>query len=185
MQRSNRVRSVLITLAAVAVMARPAPVRAGPDALPPIDPKEEFAKQMVVRSPESLEYIEIPGMPACSTAAILHGNPVLGPADVILKLASGCRVPWHWHTANETLVVISGQGTITMKEGPPLKFVPGAYAYLPAHHAHQATCVRTCLFFSGADARFDIHYVDESGTEIPLEQAMAATQTPKPKRRKK
>ena len=183
MQRSNRVRSVLITLAAVAVMARPAPVRAGPDSFPPMDPKEEFAKQMVVRSPESLEYIAIPGMPTCSTAAILHGNPVLGPADVILKLASGCRVPWHWHTANETLVVISGQGTITMKEGPPLKFVPGAYAYLPAHHAHQATCVRTCLFFSGADARFDIHYVDESGTEIPLEQAMAATS--KPKRRKR
>jgi hypothetical protein len=39
--------------------------------------------------------------------------------------------------------------------------------------------------FSGADARFDIHYVDESGTEIPLEQAMAATRPPKSKRRKK
>ena len=176
-------RSVLIGLAAAA-MAQPAPVRAEPAALPPIDPKAEFVKQMVVKNPESLEYIAIPDMPACSTAAILHGNPVLGPASVILKLASGCRVPLHWHTANETLVVISGQGSITMKEGPPLKFVPGAYAYLPAHHSHQATCVRTCLLFSGADARFDIHYVDERGTEISLEQAMAAMQTPKPKRRK-
>ena len=172
-------------LAAVVAVARLVPARAEVPALPPVDPKADFAKQMVVVRPESLEYIAIPNMPACATAAILHGNPVLGPADVILKLASGCRVPWHWHTANETLVVISGQGTIAMKEGPPLKFVPGAYAYLPAHHAHQATCVRTCLFFSGADARFDIHYVDEGGTEISLEQAMAATSKPTPKRRKK
>ena len=179
------IRPWLITLAAVAVLGRVAPARAEVPALPPVDPKGDFVKQMVVKNPESLEYIAIPDMPACSTAAILHGSPVLGPAAVILKLASGCRVPLHWHTANETLVVISGQGSITMKEGPPLKFVPGAYAYLPAHHAHQATCVRTCLLFSGADARFDIHYVDERGTEIPLEQAMAAMQTPKPKRRKK
>jgi quercetin dioxygenase-like cupin family protein len=102
---------------------------------------------------------------------------------VLLKLASGCRVPRHWHTANETLVVISGQGSITMQDGPPLKFVPGAFAYLPAHHSHQATCRRTCVLFSGADAAFDIHYVDDRGQEIPLEKAMAAR--PKPKRRKR
>jgi quercetin dioxygenase-like cupin family protein len=149
----------------------------------PVDPKEEAAKKMVVLNPESLEYIVIPDMPACATAAILHGNPRFGPATVLLKLASGCRVPRHWHTANETLVVISGQGAITMQEGPPLKFVPGAYAYLPAHHAHQAACTRTCLLVNGADAAFDIHYVDDRGEEIPLEKAMAAT--PKPKRRKK
>ena len=174
---------MLIALAAVALMAGRAPVRAEVPALPPVDPKAEFIKQMVVRSPESLEYEAIPDMPACATAAILHGNPVLGPAAVILRLASGCRVPRHWHTANETLVVISGQGSITMQDGPPLKFVPGAYGYLPAHHVHQAVCTRTCLLFNSADARFDIHYVDDRGQEIPLEQAMGAT-TP-PKRRKK
>jgi quercetin dioxygenase-like cupin family protein len=134
-------------------------------------------------NPDSLEYIAIPDMPACSTAAILHGNPRFGRASVLLKLTSGCRVPWHWHTANETLVVISGQGSIAMKDGPPMKFAPGAYAYLPANHVHQATCTRTCVLFSAADAAFDIHYVDERGQEIPLEKALGAT--PKVKRRKK
>ena len=172
---------MLLTLAAVAVMT-PAPVRAEMPTFP-VDPKEEASKKMVVLNPGSLEYIAIPDMPTCATAAILHGNPRFGPATVLLKLASGCRVPRHWHTANETLLVISGQGAITMQDGPPLKFVPGAYAYLPAHHAHQAACARTCLLFNGADAAFDIHYVDERGEEIPLEKAMAAT--PKPKRRKK
>ena len=87
------------------------------------------------------------------------------PAWVLLKLASGCRVPWHWHTANETLLVISGRGTVAMKDGPPLKFAPGAYASLPSHHVHQASCSRACLLFNTADAAFDIHYVDASGEE--------------------
>jgi len=91
---------------------------------------------------------------------------------VLLKLASGCRVPWHWHTANETLVVISGRGTVAMKDGPPLPFVPGAYASLPSHHAHQASCSRACLLFNGADAAFDVHYVDASGEEISLDKAL-------------
>ena len=177
-------RPSLLVLGTAALLMRPLSVRAEPPAWPPIDPKADFAKQMVVRNPESLEYIAIPDMPACSTAAILYGNPRFGAASVLLKLASGCRVPWHWHTANETLVVISGQGSIAMRDGPPLKFVPGAYAYLPAHHAHQATCTRTCILFSGADAAFDIHYVDDRNQEIPLEQAMGATTKPKAKRRK-
>jgi hypothetical protein len=28
---------------------------------------------------------------------------------------------------------------------------------------HQASCSRACLLFNGADAAFDVHYVDASG----------------------
>jgi hypothetical protein len=59
-----------------------------------------------------------------------------------------------------------------MKDGPPLQFVPGAYASLPSHHAHQASCSRACLFFNSADGAFDIHYVDANGEEISADQAL-------------
>src|SRR5437868_15126074 len=108
--------------------------------------------RMVITNPQTLEYINVPDMPTCATAAILRGNPRSGPAWVLLKLASGCQVPWHWHTANEDMLVINGQGTIDMQDGPPLQFVPGAYAALPSHHTHHATCTRACLLFSIADA---------------------------------
>ena len=151
-----------------------------------IDRKEAFAcgraavkaaldgetEKMVTLNPQTVKFIAIPDMPACASAAILRGNPRSGPAWVLLKLASGCRVPWHWHTANETLLVISGQGTVAMKDGPPLRFAPGAYASLPSHHMHQATCSRSCLLFNGADAAFDIHYVDAKGEEISSEKAL-------------
>jgi hypothetical protein len=39
--------------------------------------------------------------------------------------------------------VISGQGSLPMKDGPPLPFVPGAYASLPSKHVHQAICTRS------------------------------------------
>lgn len=153
-------RTLLILLATVAALGGSAPTRA------------EDAEQMVTLNPQTLKYTPIPDMPACATAAILRGNPRSGPAWVLLKLASGCRVPWHWHTANESLVVISGRGAFEMKGGQPLKFAPGAYASLPSHHVHRATCSHACLLFNGADAAFDIHYVDANGEEISLDKAL-------------
>jgi hypothetical protein len=70
-----------------------------------------------------------------------------------------------------------------MKDDPPLQFAPGAYASLPSHHMHQASCSRTCLLFNSADAAFDIHYVDASGEEISLDEAMK--QSAKAKTKKK
>jgi len=133
----------------------------------------------MVLSPQKLKYIAIPDMPACASAAILRGDPRSGAAWVLLKLGSGCRVPWHWHTANESLLVISGRGSVEMKDGPPLAFAPGAYASLPSNHVHRATCTRTCLLFNAADAAFDIHYVDANGQEIASEKALKQKQKQK------
>jgi quercetin dioxygenase-like cupin family protein len=144
---------------------------------------EKDAGEMIAETPKNLKFIQIPDMPACATGAILRGDPRSGPAWVLLKLASGCRVPWHWHTANEDLVIVSGRGTLEMKDHPPLQFTPGAYASLPNHHVHQAKCAQTCMFFSIADAAFDIHYVDAKGEKISLKEALK--QPPAAKARKK
>jgi mannose-6-phosphate isomerase-like protein (cupin superfamily) len=169
--RSNGIGALLIMLGTAAAVGTPAPVHG----------KE--AGQMMAVNPQTLKFMKIPGMPDCASAATLRGNPRFGPAWVLLKLGSGCRVPWHWHTPNEELVVISGRGTLAMKDGPPLQFAPGAYASLPSHHAHQASCSRSCLLFNSADGAFDIHYVDARGEEISLDKAMK--QSARTKARKK
>jgi hypothetical protein len=168
--RSNRI--VPIVLAAVAVVGASVATHAAD------------TEQMVTLSPQTLKYTPIPDMPGCASAAIVRGDPRSGPAWVLLKLASGCRVPWHWHTANESLVVIRGRGTLEMKDGQPLRFAPGAYASLPSHHMHQATCARECLLFNGADAAFDIHYVDANGDEISLDKASRSSATTKTKKKR-
>jgi quercetin dioxygenase-like cupin family protein len=169
--RSNRIRVLLIILGAAVAVGESAPIHATDTA------------EMITLNPQQLKFTPIPDLPACASAAILRGNPRSGPAWVLLKLASGCRVPWHWHTANETLLVISGRGTVAMKDGPPLQFAPGAYASLPSHHAHQASCSRTCLLFNGADAAFDIHYVDARGEEIPADKALKPSTRAKGKKK--
>ena len=169
--RSNRMRALFIMLAAVAALHEAVPTHA------------KDTEEMITLNPQTLKFTPIPDMPGCASAAILRGNPRYGPAWVLLKLASGCRVPWHWHTANETLVVISGQGTVEMKDGSPLQFVPGAYASLPSHHMHRASCSRACLLFNGADAAFDIHYVDASGEEISLDKALKQSARAKGKKK--
>jgi len=168
--RSNRM-GVLVLLVALAVLGGMVPTHA------------EDTEQMVMLDPQKLEFTEIPDMPACASAAILRGNPRYGAAWVLLKLASGCEVPWHWHSANETLLVISGRGTVSMKDGGALRFAPGAYASLPSHHAHKASCSRTCLLFNSADAAFDINYVDANGEKISAKEALKPSSTVKGKRR--
>jgi mannose-6-phosphate isomerase-like protein (cupin superfamily) len=169
--RSDRIAALLLMLGTAAAVGRAVPIQA--------------EEQMVTLNPQTLKYIAIPNMPACATAAILRGNPRWGPAWVLLRLASGCRVPWHWHTANETLLVISGRGSVTAKDGRPLQFTPGAFASLPNHHAHQASCARTCVLFNTADAAFDIHYVGANGEEISAEEALRPAPNPGPRHRGK
>jgi len=155
-----RMGALLVGLcAAVAVSGPPTARAAEPGAVITFDPK-------VAR------FAPVPIMPSCATVAPVRGDPRSGPSVVIVKLAAGCRVPWHWHTANEELLVASGTGVLDMKEGKPLPFRPGAYASMPSHHVHQVRCSRTCAFFSIADAAFDIHYVDGAGNEIPEDAAL-------------
>ena len=158
--RSHRIGALLIMLGTAAAVGTSAPAH-GRD-----------AGHMIAVSPQTLKFAPIPRMPSCASAATLRGDPRTGPAWVLLKLASGCRVPAHWHTPNEDLLVISGRGTLTMMDGKSLQFVPGAYASLPSHHIHQASCSRACLLFNSADGAFDIHYVDASGKEISADQAL-------------
>lgn len=167
---STWVRVLTVAIVVAASVGRVAPTRAEDQE----DREDQEDEEMVMKAlnPQNLKFEPIPNMPICATAAIVRGDPRWGPAWVYLKLASGCRVPLHWHSANEDLIVISGKGSITMTHGPTLPFVPGAYASLPAKHTHQASCTRTCLLFSIADAAFDIHYVDENGEEITAEEAL-------------
>ena len=136
-------------------------------------------EEMLTVDPQTLKFAPIPGAPACVTAAPVRGDPAKGPAVLLVKLASGCRVSWHWHTANEQVMLVSGVGTLEMKDGKPLRLRAGSYALLPGRQIHQLTCSSSCMFFNTADAIFDIHYRDESGKEIAPDEALKKRTPPK------
>ena len=95
-----------------------------------------------------------------------------GASVLLLKLKTGCVVPWHWHTANENLMMVSGKGKAEMKSGGAHTMAMGDYLYLAGKQVHHFTCVSSCLVFDVIDGAFDIHYVGSDGKEIPVEQAL-------------
>ena len=54
------------------------------------------------------KFQKIPNLPACITAAVDQGDPAKGASVLIIKGTRGCRAPWHFHTPNEQLMMISG-----------------------------------------------------------------------------
>lgn len=118
------------------------------------------------------KFINFPAVPKCTLGAVVSGDPSKGAAVLQLKVAPGCVIPWHWHTANENLMFVSGSAKVEMKDGSPVTVRAGDYLSLPSKHAHQFTCVAACKLFLVTDAAFDIHYVDAGGNEISPDDAL-------------
>ena len=130
----------------------------------------------------STKFAPLPGLPACMTLSAQRGDPTKGPAVILAKFTSGCSVPWHWHTAAENLMIVSGKGKLEMKDAAAASVAAGDYVHLPGQHQHQFTCVSACTMFDSTEGAFDIHYIDKDGKEIPPDQALA---TKKPAAKKK
>src|SRR5664280_3729084 len=122
--------------------------------------------QMPYAALASTEFMTLPVLPSCMTISAQRGDPMKGASVLLLKLKTGCVIPWHWHTANENLMMVSGKGKAEMKAGGTHMMTAGDYMYLPSKQGHQFTCMTSCLLFDQTDAAFDIHYINADGKEI-------------------
>jgi hypothetical protein len=96
----------------------------------------------------------------CLSSAVEAGDPTAGPSTWILKASSGCVVPWHFHTAEEQLIIISGAVVAEMIDHPPTRLGPGGFAMMASHMPHQFSCQgkSTCLMIVAFDRPYDIHW---------------------------
>lgn len=110
----------------------------------------------------------------CDAAGILSGDPAKAPSIIVEKFEPGCAIPWHWHTPNEHLMMVTGTYRVEIKGEQPVELSAGDFARIPSRRVMQVTCVGTnpCVSFLYTDAPIDMHFVDESGTEISHEQAL-------------
>jgi quercetin dioxygenase-like cupin family protein len=149
-------------------------------ALPPFSDGQRPAGQPTARNIAEMRFGPVPGMPTCAPGAVLSGDPAKGPSIIVGKLAAGCSIPWHYHTPNESLMMISGVAHIDVKDGEPFTLRAGGFALMPSRHVHQFRCTTACSLFVHSDAAYDIHYVDARGQEIPADEALKAVPTPAP-----
>ena len=129
---------------------------------------------MVGRNVADQKFAPVPGLPTCGNGAVQSGDPSQGASIILAKIATGCIVPWHWHTPNERLMLVSGTAKVEMKDGAPFTMHAGGFAMLPSKHVHQFTCQQACLMYISSDAAFDLHYVNAQGAEISPADALKA-----------
>ncbi len=132
------------------------------------------AEQMgVLRKLAENKLATMAGLPSCITLAVESGDPTKGPSVIVFKGTRGCLIPWHTHTPNEHVMIVSGSAKVEMKGGSSATLGPGGYAMMPSKHIHQFTCASACTAFVSSDSAFDIHYMDADGKEIPPDVALA------------
>lgn len=126
------------------------------------------------RNLEDMKLTTIPPLPTCASGSVQNGDPSKGPSIIFAKVSAGCTIPWHWHTPNEHLMIVSGVARVEMKDGKPQTLRSGAFAIMESKHVHQFRCEQACQFYIYSDLAFDMHYVDAAGKEIPPAEAMKA-----------
>jgi len=96
----------------------------------------------------------------CLSDAIETGNPDSGPSTLLLKAAPGCVVPWHYHTAVEQLIVISGTVLTEMSDHPASLLLAGGFAVMPSLVPHRFVCQGKdeCLMMVIFDRKYDIFW---------------------------
>ena len=96
----------------------------------------------------------------CLLSAIETGDPTTGRSTLILKASPGCVVPWHFHTAEEQLIIISGTVLAEMTDHQPTRLGPGGFAMMGGHTPHQFTCQgkSACLMIVAFDRAYDIYW---------------------------
>jgi quercetin dioxygenase-like cupin family protein len=128
--------------------------------------------QAIATKPAEGKMINIPGLPPCIKGQPMRGDPTKGAFVIYGKATAGCDIPTHWHTSTEDVTWLSGSAQLKMKGSADQTLSSGTFVHLPSKHEHAVRCSTACAMYINSDGAFDIHYVDASGKEIPVEQAL-------------
>jgi len=122
----------------------------------------------------------LPNQPDCMTVAVERGDPAKGPSSVLVKMTSSCDSRTHWHSADASVLAISGTTQLEIKGEKTASMQRGDFAYMPAHHIHRERCTGTasCVFYVELYGPFDVHYVDAAENGIPDAEALRGAKKP-------
>ena len=105
----------------------------------------------------------------CLSSATENGDPDTGPSTLILKAAPNCKVPWHYHTAEEQLIVTQGRVQAEMDGMSAATLESGGFAMMPSKVKHRFSCESKteCVMFVTFDRKYDIVWVKDNPPPNP------------------
>jgi quercetin dioxygenase-like cupin family protein len=89
--------------------------------------------------------------------AVLHEHPGTHITQFMVKMPPNFKVPFHWHSANETHTVISGK-LLVEEDDKKIILEAGGFNYTPAFVLHRtSTSEEGALLFVTVDDVYDQH----------------------------
>jgi quercetin dioxygenase-like cupin family protein len=112
---------------------------------------------LVTMTPDELKWVATPASPD-DMMAVVRGDAAKGPHTAFHKFKAGFSAPLHRHSADITILVVSGTLIAGAEGGPEKKLPAGSYEYQPHTVAHVTKCDAgsECVIFVVASAKFDI-----------------------------
>ncbi|MFN4764052.1 DUF4437 domain-containing protein [Gillisia sp. Q332] len=95
-------------------------------------------------------------MPEGCKIAVLHGDPAEKNVDIFFKVPANSKIPNHYHTSVERMVLVAGELEVTYEGEKSQTLKVGSYAFGPAGKPHSAKCGDSpCVLFIGFEEPLD------------------------------
>lgn len=114
---------------------------------------------------DSLHWSPRQSAPGQSQIAIVHVDQKTGATQLFFRLPPRFHAVRHWHSANETNVVVRGTFVVQHDEGERVSMKVGDFNFMPGRVIHQAwTEGDETIVFVSLDGRWDYHAAADSVT---------------------
>jgi len=90
---------------------------------------------------------------------ILHVDPKTKATKLLIRTPKGIHVRKHWHSANETHMMIAGTAVFAC-DGRRIEQGPGSFNFLPAKMVHEAWTSAGSVVFITVDGPWDVNWTD-------------------------
>ena len=97
----------------------------------------------------------------------LRVDPKTHAVSLLIRTSKAIHVRKHWHTANETHTMITGNAILAC-EGKRAELTPGGFNYMPAKMVHEAWLPANSLTFITVDGAWDVNWVEGPPTAADL-----------------
>lgn len=107
---------------------------------------------------KSLQWGACPAfIPKGCEIAVLQGDPSNNNLDVFFKVPADFHIPYHKHTSQERMILVSGTLDVTYDNHEKATINTGSYAFGPAQLPHSAYCHKgdDCVLYIGFVAPLD------------------------------
>ena len=98
---------------------------------------------------------------------ILRVDPQTHATSLLIRTPKAIHVRKHWHTANETHMLINGTATFAC-DGKKVDVGPGGFNFMPAKMVHEAWIAANSLTFINMSGAWDINWVEGPPTDADL-----------------